>query len=200
MALISIPDPKALILTSLTLDVPDQMNRSVWTRRRQVVGLPGAEMWRATVAIEPLTTEMEERPWRAFLFGLRGRQNHFNLPVACQRHAGGKPQVFNATEAGYTLPLDGMQPSTRILSAGQYMTVPLPSGHNRLVMLMADLVTDASGIATAQINIELGEVPDDYAEVETGDPFLPVVSAEQSINLPYENAVSSAVLSLEEAL
>jgi len=200
MALLTVPDTEALILNSLTLDVPDQQNRSIWTRRRKVVGLPGAEMWMASFSLEPLATEDEERPWRAFLFNLRGRQNHFNYPMPRQRHVGGKPLVNAASAAGYTLPLDGMQPSTRILSAGHYMTVPLPSGHNRLVMLAADLITDASGQATAQLNIELGEIPADNATVETAEPFIPVCNSDPRVTINWEQAVAGIGFNLEEAL
>lgn len=200
MALLEIPDPEALILNSLTLDVPDQQNRSIWTRRRKIVGLPGAEMWMASFAIEPLATEDDERPWRAFLFNLRGRQNHFNYPLPRQRHVGGKPLVNAASASGYTLPLDGMEPSTRILSAGHYMTVPLPSGHNRLVPLVADLITDSGGAATAQLGIELGEIPANNAVVETGDPFIPVCNADPRVTINWEQAVAGIGFNLEEAL
>ena len=125
MALLEIPDPEALILNSLTLDVPDQMNRSIWTRRRKIVGLPGAEMWMASFSIEPLATEDDERPWRAFLFNLRGRQNHFNYPLPRQRHVGGKPLVNAASGSGYTLPLDGMQPSTTLSTCTALHSCPL---------------------------------------------------------------------------
>lgn len=200
MALLTVPDTEALILNSLTLDVPDQQNRSIWTRRRKIVGLPGAEMWMASFSLEPLATESDERPWRAFLFSLRGRQNHFNYPLPKQRHVGGKPLVNAASASGYELPLDGMQPSTRILSAGHYMTVPLPSGHNRLVMLASDLVTNSSGQATAQLNIELGEIPANNAVVETGEPFIPVCNADPRVTISWENAVAGIGFNLEEAL
>lgn len=200
MALLTVPDTEALILNSLTLDVPDQMNRSIWTRRRKIAGLPGAEMWMASFSLAPMATEDDERPWRAFLFNLRGRQNYFHYPLPKQRHIGGKPLVNAASASGYELPLDGMQPSTRILSAGHYMTVPLPSGHNRLVMLAADLVTNASGQATAQLNIELGEIPANNATVETADPFIPVCNADPRITISWDNAVAGAGFNLEEAL
>jgi hypothetical protein len=200
MALLEIPDTEALILNSLTLDVPDQQNRSIWTRRRKIVGLPGAEMWMASFSIEPLATENDERPWRAFLFSLRGRQNIFHYPLPKQRHVGGKPLVNAASASGYELPLDGMQTSTRILSAGHYMTVPLPSGHQRLVMLAADLITNASGQATAQLNIELGEIPANNATVETAEPFIPVCNADQRVSISWDNAVGGAGFDLEEAL
>ena len=200
MALLEIPNTEALILNSLTLDVPDQQNRSIWSRRRKIVGLPGAEMWFASFSIEIMATENEERPWRAFLFNLRGRQNSFNYPLPKQRHVGGKPLVNSATGNGYSLPLDGMQPSTRILSAGHDMTVPLPSGHQRLVMLAQDLITDSGGAATAQLNVELGEVPANNAVVETGSPFIPVCNADPRVTINWTQAVSEAGFNLEEAL
>lgn len=202
MALLTVPDTEALILTSIRPDVPDQLNRSIWSRKGKVIGMPGAEVWRLSAVIGPLATEVEERPWRAFLHGLRGHQNHFHYPVACQRHVGPMPLVNAASEAGYSLPLDGMQPSTRVLSAGQYLTVPLPSGHKRLVMLMADLVTNGSGQATAQLNLALGEIPSNNAQIETASPYIPVISTDGNPELSYDpqSATSSASLGLEEHL
>lgn len=200
MALLTVPDTEALILTSLRPDVPDQLNRSIWSRKGKVVGMPGAEVWRGSAVVGPIVTEMEERPWRAFLHGLKGRQNHFHWVIACQRHVGGMPLVNSASSPGYSLPLDGMQPSTRILSAGQYLTVPLPSGHKRLAMLMADLITNSSGEATAQLNLALGEIPANNAVVETAFPYIPVICTEGNPDLYYDpqNGTSSASLNLEE--
>lgn len=198
MALLEIPDVEALTLTSLTPDVPDQLNRSIWSRRGKVIGLPGAEVWRLSADVGPFATELEERPWRAFLHGLKGRQNHFHYPVACQRHVGPMPLVNAASTPGYSLPLDGMQVSTRILSAGQYLTVPLPSGHKRLVMLMADLITNSSGEATAQLNIALDEIPANNTQVETAFPYVPVICTDGNPALSYDGGVSSAALNLEE--
>lgn len=200
MALISIPNEKQIILNSLEVFVPDQMNRSVWTGRSQVVGLPGAEMWFLTASLEALVTEKEERPWRAFIFNMRGRQNHFHFPLCKQCHIGPRPTVGAGATAGYSLPLSGMQPSTRILEAGQYMTVPLPSGHHRTVMLTSDLNANSSGQATATLNIALGEVPAGGAVVETALPFIPVVNADPRVTLSYEGSVSGAQFSLEEKL
>lgn len=200
MTVLTIPNPSALILLSIDDSVPDQLNRSPWTSRSQVVGLPGAEMWFIRAALEPIVTELEERPWRAFAYGLRGRQNTFHFPVACQRHIGGKPVVDTGATDGYTLPLKSMAVSTRILSAGQYLTVPLPSGHHRLVALTADLITDGAGKATAQLNFELGEVPDEDDVVESANPFVPVRNASSRGSFSYDNAVSGRAFDLEEAL
>lgn len=199
MALLTPPDPDGLILLGLDPIVPDQANRSVWSGRTQVVGLPGAETWAIRAALDPMVTEDQERPWRAFLFNFRGRQNIFHYPLPCQQHPGAKPRVNGVATAGYSLSLDGMAPSTTILEAGHYMTVPLPSGHKRMVMLVNDLATNASGQAIAYFNFALGEPPADNVEVETKAPFVPVRSVE-STGLSWDNAVSGATLRLEEAL
>ena len=200
MALVTVPNASGLILLGLTPIVPQQVNRSEWTSRTQVVGMPGAETWAIRAALAPMASEADERPWRAFLFSLRGRQNHFHYPLACQQHVGGKPLVNAASSSGYSLPLDGMTPSVTILPAGSFLTVPLPSGHRRTVMLEADLVTNGAGQATAQFNFALGEVPADNAEVESLNPYIPVRSADGGIGLTYDNAVSGAALNLEESL
>lgn len=200
MARIPVPNAEQLIMTSLVLLVPDQMNRSEWTSRGQVVGLPGAEMWFITAEIEPLATEKEERPWRAFVFNLRGRQNFFYFPLCVQRHIGPRPLVASGASYGYGLPLEGMTPSTRILEAGQYLTVPLPSGHYRTAMLTQDLVTNAAGQAVATLNIALGEIPFLGSVVESAEPYIPVRNTDNRASLAFSNAVSGAQFSFEEAL
>lgn len=106
-----------------------------------------------------------------FLSRLARRQNTFRIRAACQTHIGPPPVVDAGAGDAYTLPLKGMAVSTTILEAGQWMTVPLPSGYARLVCLTADLITDASGEATAQFEPALGEIPAEDAVVETAEPY-----------------------------
>jgi hypothetical protein len=200
MSEITVPDAEALILHRLTLNAPAQVNRSRWTGRRKVVGLAGCETWRGRATIDVLATEAEERPWRAFLFDLQGPVNWFRWPLPCNRHIGPKPTVAAGAGSGYTLPLTGMQPSTRILARGQFMTVPLPSGHYRAVCLSADLVSDGSGNATATFKPALNEVPTLGATIETGSPFVPMSPVETELGLDSDNGVSGASFDVEEAL
>lgn len=197
---ILVPDYDGLTIDNLDPRVPAQVNRSGWTGRRKVVGLPGAETWMVSLTIDPLSTEVEERPWRAFLFSLRGQENWFKLPVACQRHIGPMPVVGAGATDGYNLPLAGMHPSTRILSAGQWLTVPLPSGHARLVNLLADLITDASGNATAVCNFALNEAPTAGVTVESARPYCPVASATPGIGLSWSGGVGGKTFDVEEAM
>lgn len=199
MSEVAVPDYDDLILSGLDLSAPAQVNRSVWTGSRKVVGLPGAEVWRGKAAIDGQATEEAERPWRAFLWSLGGPENWFRWPLPCNQHIGPKPLVHAASEDGYTLPLDGMQPSTTILFAGQFMTVPLPSGRYRAVCLTEDLVTNGSGQATATFRPALTEVPADNAEVETARPFVPMSPVSPTQGFAMDSGVSAASFDVEEA-
>ncbi|MFN3474090.1 MAG: hypothetical protein ACK4ZW_08600 [Blastomonas sp.] len=200
MTEIIVPDYDAMVITGLTPNFPSQVNRSAWTGRRKVVGLPGAESWTASLTVPDIATEIEERKWRAFLIGLKGPQNWFRWYLPCNRHYGPKPRVNAASADGYSLPLDGMAVSTRILSAGQFMTVPLPSGHSRLICLAQDLVTNSSGEATAAFGPALHEVPADNAEVETGNPWIPLALTSPNVGISYSDSVAGLQLDVEEAL
>jgi hypothetical protein len=200
MTEIIVPNYDGLILVDIAVDTPSISNRSVITSRRQIIGQPGAERWYIMATIDTLTTEEDERPWRAFTFALKGAQNWFKFNLDCQYHAGNKPTVAAGASNAYTLPLSGMQPSTRILYAGQYMTVPLPSGHGRLVCLLSDLTADAGGNGTATFNVALNETPVFGATVETYKPYVPVNSSENRLGLQYSNGASGTNLTLEEAI
>lgn len=191
--------PDGLIITSLALDTPAQLNQSVWTRRQRKTGLPGSERWQASVEIPECSTEAEERMWRSFLFGLGGVLNWFKLPLPCQTHIGPEPKVATgAVLGGFTQPLKGMEPNTTILYAGQFLTFALPVGRPRTVVLTEDLQTDGTGSAVAKIRPSLGQIPATDSTVETSNPFIPVCSTDEMTGLNYSQGVSGASLNLIE--
>lgn len=196
---IAVPAPDDLLLNSLRLRAPGQVNRSGWTGTRKVVGLPGVELWLGAASLADIATEEEERPWRAFLFGLSGQANWFKWPLPCNQHPGGKPRVAAGAGSGYTLPLKQMQPNTTILQAGQFMTIPLPSLHNRAVCLTADLVADGNGNGTAQFGPALGEIPAESAIVESLTPFVPMSLTTSEEGFDLSNGVSGTAFDVEEA-
>lgn len=200
MTEITVPFPAELLLDQLDLSSPSQVNRSTWTGRRKVVGLSGAETWTGRVSLGLIATEEEERQWRAFLFALGGPANSFRWVLPCASHIGPKPTVASGAGNGYTLPLEGMQPNARILKAGQYMTVPLPSGHSRTVCLTADLRADGSGAATAQFRPALNETPTLGVTVETTDPYIPMSPVGSVIGLATIDGISSTAFEVEEAM
>jgi hypothetical protein len=201
MSEITVPDYDGLIIDGLSLLAPAQVNRSIWTGRRKVVGLAGTELWRGKLRIFDLSTETEERPWRAFLFGLRGPANWFKWYLPCNRHIGARPVVDTGAVAGaYTLPLTGMTASALILRAGQFMTVPLPSGASRTVCLTADLVADATGEAVATFEPALPEAPTLGATVETGAPWIAFALTAPEQGFGYDGGVAMASFDVEEAI
>lgn len=200
MAEIIVPLPDELDFDGPRLNSPTQVNRSVWTGRRKVVGLSGAETWQGKVSLSLIATEEEERQWRAFLFALKGPHNSFRWPLPCNRHIGPKPVVGADAEGGNTLPLTGGQPNARIARAGQYMTVPLPSGHHRAVCLVADLRFDASGNATATFEPALNEAPTQGVTVETAYPFVPMAPVDTLMGLTMSEGVSGTSFDVEEAM
>lgn len=199
MTLITVPSYDDIDLSGPRLNSPAQVNRSIWTGGRKVIGMPGAESWTGQVTIGPFATEEEERPWRAFLFALEGPSNSFRWYLPCNRHIGGRPTVDTGAGNAYTLPLTGMAASTTILRAGQWMTVPLPSGKYRAVCLTADLITDSSGEATASFKPALSETPTLGATVETGAPFIDFAPTATIMGLDQQDGVSGVSFDVEEA-
>lgn len=199
MSEITVPDYDDLILEGLSLKSPAKVNRSKWTGTRKVIGQPGVETWNAKVTIDTIATEEEERPWRAFLFGLGGPANSFRWFLPCNMHIGGKPTVAAGATAGYTLPLAGMAANCLILKAGQFMTVPLPSGKFRAVCLTADLVADGSGNGTATFKPALSEIPALSAVAETGNPFIVLAPVDDELGFGFEQGLSGTSFDVVEA-
>ena len=199
LAEVIVPDYDELQVIELDYDEPAQVNRSAWTGTRKAIGLPGGGLWSGQIAVENIATESEERQWRAFLAKLKGVQNWFKVYLPCQSHIGPAPTVDTGATNGYTLPLTGMAVSTRILEAGQHLTVPLPSGHVRAVRLTADLITDATGEAVAEFGPALNEVPDLGATVESANPYVRVAATATRNPIPQSNGISGFVLDVEES-
>lgn len=189
----------ALTIDEYDVNAPAQVNRSGWTGTRKVIGLPGAEMWTAKITLDGIATEEEERLWRAFLFSLRGQANWFRLLFPCQQHAGDRPTVRSGATAGYSLPLQGLAASTTVLTAGQFLTVPLPSGRHRMVSLSAALNSNGSGQGTAYFEQQLTEVPSTGATVESKAPFMPAALAQSTAGLSLSQGVAGRSFDLEEA-
>jgi hypothetical protein len=197
MSEITVPSQAGLILDSLTLSAPMQANRSAWTGRRKSIGLPGTEGWKGRISIDLQATEDDEQPWRAFLFALGGPANWFKYQIACDQIAVSNPTVGSGASNGYTLPMAGIGTGT-FLRAGQWMTVPLPSGRKRAVCLIADLV-GSSGTGTASFRPALGETPAGGATIEATDPYIPFSPTSDELGFDFSQGVASTSFDVEEA-
>ncbi len=199
MSLVALPTGFHFDSHGWEIDVPQQVTRG-WSKRRKVVGLPGAETWRCTLSLEPVATELDERQWRAFVVEMQGQENHVHIPANCQQPPAPSCTVRAGATNGYNLPLGGLPASSLILSRGEYMTAALPSGHFRMVMLMADLVSNGAGQATATFKPALNEAPTVGAIVELANPFCPMSFTESRNGWGVSDGLSSFSFAMEEAL
>lgn len=199
MSELTVPNHDHMSLDELRLYAPAQVNRSEWTGRRKVIGGLGREVWRGNATIADITTEVDERPWRAFIFALRGPVNWFRWPLPCNTHIGPMPVVGIGAGDGYSLPMSGLQPNATILDAGQFMTVPLPSGHARAVCLSAPLVSDVAGNAVASFEPALGEIPTTGTTIETVAPYIPMSATGNEAGFSLSDGVSGTSIEVEEA-
>ena len=172
MARIDPPAPLRLRNAKWRLNEAVQVNRSGWTGHAKIVGLPGAAYWTVEGDAVINIGEAGFRAMRGWLLSLRGPVSTFAVRAVenAQTSVTGAQADTGAT-AGNTLPLTVLPVSTTVLPAGSMMTVTLPSGHRRLVILVADLVSNAAGKATASFAPELGEVPAGGAAVELQWPY-----------------------------
>lgn len=172
MAIITPPAPLPLRNVKWRVPFPAQVNRSVWTGRRKLIGMPGATVWTASGEFVTILNEARAKPWRGFFTALKGQVNSFRLRASeSQQTTAANPTVRSGASYGGQLPLAGLPASRTVLVAGDFMTVPLPSGHERLVCLTADLVSNSSGQGLATFGPELGETPATGATVEIQRPW-----------------------------
>lgn len=172
MAIIMPPAPLPLRGVKWRLPHADQVNRSGWTGTRKVVGLPGAQGWTATGTFVTQIGADRAKPWKAFFIALDGQANSFPLiAVEAPQTTAANPVVRAGAGNGGTVPLQGLPANQTVLVAGDAMTIFLPSGHRRLVVLTAPLVSNGQGQGTGTFGPELGEVPAAGAAVEIRLPY-----------------------------
>lgn len=201
MATITPPAPLKLRGAKWRVRDPAQVNRSSWSGRRKVVGLPGAATWSVSGQFVPIIGEAAMLAWRAFFLDLRGVANRFPVRATESRQTTiDNPTVGSGATGGAGVPLTGLPPDTLILKRGQLLSVTLPSGHQRLAGARTDLVSNSSGQVIAPLSLELGEVPAPGAAVEIQWPFSLVAmrDAEQGWDVD-PGLIYGFVLDAEEA-
>ena len=172
MATIPVPDyfPQTLISWRAPA-LPAQVNRSAWTGKSKVVGLPGTAVWAATITFPQMELE-QGRIVRAFMLSLNGPVNNFRLESGePQQTEAANPTVRSGTVTATTLPLQGLPNSAAVLSIGMMITIPLPSGRVHFATLTAPLNSNGSGQGTATFMPELDEAPVLGATVEIRNPY-----------------------------
>lgn len=178
MSEITVPDQDELLKLRFALDVPSMHNVSAWTNTSKLVALPGIERWVGEVAVTDLPNDEAERPWRAFLFGLRGKDNYFQFGLPCNSEVVTNPTVGAGAGSGNSLPLSG---GSGTIKAGSYLTVPLPSGRNRTVVVLSDVTL--GGSPTATVEPQLTETPTFGVTVQASNPFCDMRAASSELSM-----------------
>jgi hypothetical protein len=171
VAILDLPD-HAFTNASWALRVPQQVNVSEWTGRRQVMRLPGAARWQVSAAHVPLLGEASARPWRAFLAGLRGSENRFRFRAteALQTGIGGALATNAATAMGATsMQMIGAAQGWT-LRRGMFVTVVV-GAVEQLLCVTQDAVADAARIATISFEPELRVAVPSATPVEHTRPW-----------------------------
>ena len=162
MAIITLPSAVRIKRVDWTLDQPAQVNRSDWTKRRQVVTQPGPAIWSATADLVVAVGERAALAGEAFVIDLEGQVNSFRL-AACENDQlprGFRTVIDGDGQYGRALRLRG-GPTGFTLARGHKITV-----NDQMVMVMADATFDADTRATVTFKPSLRLSPADGTYVE----------------------------------
>jgi hypothetical protein len=193
MPQITFPPFAKVIRLEPTLEVPGQINRSVWTGRSKIIGLPGSEFWRFTVGLRATVTERRAREMRAFLTGLRGMGNYFHLPVTPNRQATANPNgslTANVLAGARTVSTSGIADAV----PGMFFTL-MGVDHHRLVVAQS-----GTGASTLVFEPPLTHPMSTGMGIEAWFPYARVRLADPRTTWSEENGVMNVGLSVEEAL
>ncbi len=198
MTIITPPPAVRIQNVDWTLDRPAQVNRSDWTKRRQVVLQPGPSMWSATCDLCAVIGEPNMLEIEAFLVDLEGQVNSFRMVAVenPQSRLPLAPIVDAAGQAGRTLNLrNGIAGAT--LLRGHKLTVD-----DQMLMLMAPLTFDANGKASATFKPSLRFSPLDATPVEVVKPtvLMSLSTSQVGWSVTPGQVYQSKQLTLEEAI
>jgi hypothetical protein len=200
MAVLTMPANAEFTRRAWTPPARNQVNRSGWTGARSVVRMPGAAIWRVSVACKPLTREADTWPWTAFLAALEGTANHFLMPYKCGQTAAANPVAGAGGQQGSDqAPIAGMPAGGLYLRGGQAMTFLLPSGSRQLVLLTHDLVADGAGTGLAKFRGALREAPAAAAAIEARNPVCEMTMVTNDTGWDDDEGVFKVAFDAEEA-
>lgn len=163
MALVNLPDlPRLFSTVDWKLETPQMKNRSQWTGRTQVIGLPGAIYWTARAVVIPISTESAARKWRAFVASLRGAENTFLMPALPT------PQAALPVEPIVTAAVAGNRQvdvnDASGIGVGMQVSILQTNGHYRLCVVVGKIANRIS------LEPELAGAPTIGSTVKVNNP------------------------------
>lgn len=139
---------------------------SPFTGTTQTVRWVGS-LWKASMTMSSLD-ELEAIAMEALLFemdGLAGRVKLWDFGRT-PNVVYGAPRVNGNAQTGVFLNTKGWTPNTLVLRKGAYFTV-----NNELKYVLADVISNASGLATIKFAPQLRASPVDNALLEVAQPY-----------------------------
>lgn len=132
-------------LSEFKLKRTERVNKSKFTEASQVISSPTG-LWTASLRFSNIR-RADAQELIAFLLSLRGSYGQFRLFDWSAPSANGAGGSYPITQLSGALPgmvkLISAQPNTQLATAGDYVEI-----NGELKGLLADVVTDASGVAT----------------------------------------------------
>ncbi len=134
--------------------------------------------WSAQLSVNP-QFESQLRAWSLAIDQLSDLGNVLALTPPYYEgpstgYSGAGPLVNGASQTGLSLAVDGVSPSTAILSAGDFIsfdvTSPLGNSNRQLIKAAANVTSNGSGQATIQLVTPIRQSPADNAAVNISTP------------------------------
>jgi hypothetical protein len=174
-----------------SMSTPAQANRSGWTGSTRIIILPGAENHKFSLTFDPLATETAIREARAFFYALRGIANTFDLPYLPTPQTGPNTTVSSGGAAGATTVTVA---SAAGILPGMPISIVLPSGHKRLVVVISKAGNVLTFAPAMTENAAVG------APVEVLNPVCRVRLQDPMFNYTDDMGIGGFAVDVEEAL
>jgi len=198
VSLLTLPAIGRPELIEYDVSFPAQRNRSPFSGRAKIIGLPGCDLWSFRMRWTPLATETQVRAWRAAMMGLRGMRNHcailplkslYMSPTAVQKNGLAASYTVASVPAMNEINLN----SAAGLEVGLFGSVAA-GGHIRLFVITA--------IAGVKITIspELNQPPAAATVVEFKRPVSHVRLTNPNVRFSDEDGKVGFVMDWEENL
>ena len=183
MAVITVPEilKKRIADAELIFQPVDFQNRSLMTRRRQVLAFPTAYVWAMRCNLGE-TEPDEAATIRSFLMRLEGRQNVFRFPVPgyvgrqLSGYTGSAGLVNGGSQLGRQVITDGWANSTKVIADGEYLTI-----NDELKVATADASSNGSGAATLSFYPPFRVPPPNNAPIVIDSPYALMAKAESEV-------------------
>jgi hypothetical protein len=167
---------------------------STFTKSQQIRTYPGA-YFQCSLQFRNLF-EADERRLTTFIGQLQGMAGTFKLypwrrAVAT---AAGTARVNGSGNASGTVPSRGWKPSTKVLAAGDYITI-----NDQLLEVLQDVTSNTQGNATISVSPWLRLPPSDGTEINYTKPYavMRLTSDEQGMSI--EPLIAGGTLDCREA-